>query len=78
VELEFSVEVTREGSGEAGIKFWVVSMGGRAGLSNAQTHRVSLSLVPQARVDDRWEDVLVGGEVARRPPSPGPVQGRSS
>jgi hypothetical protein len=73
VELEFAIEVTREGSGEAGIKFWVVSLGGRAGVSDARTHRVTLSLVPQVRVGDRWEDALVGQEVARRPPSPGPV-----
>ena len=72
VELEFQVEVTREGSGEAGIRFYVVSMGARGGVSSTQTHKVSLSLVPQERGEDGWRDVLVGEDVAERPPLASP------
>ena len=34
VEMEFLLEVRKEGSGEAGIKFWVINVGGRAGVSS--------------------------------------------
>ncbi len=52
VEMEFLLEVTKEGSGEAGVKFWVISLGGRAGVSSGSTHRVKLVLTPK--------DVLTG------------------
>jgi hypothetical protein len=46
VEMEFLVEVTKEGSGEAGIRFWVVNVGGKGGVARATTHRLTLSLQP--------------------------------
>jgi Trypsin-co-occurring domain 2 len=47
VEMEFLVEVSREGSGDAGIKFWVVSVGAHGGVSSGATHRVTLTLSPK-------------------------------
>jgi hypothetical protein len=75
VQLQFEVQVTREGAGEAGIKLWVVSVSGKGGVSGAQTHTVTVSLVPQARVGADWQDVMVGQEVAGRPSASGTGQG---
>jgi hypothetical protein len=46
VEMEFLVEVTREGSGEAGVKFWVVNVGAKGSLARGTTHRLTLTLQP--------------------------------
>lgn len=48
VEMEFLLEVGREAGGEAGVKFWVISLGGKGGVSSGSTHRVTLSLTPKA------------------------------
>lgn len=50
VELELLLEVRKEGSGEAGVKFGV-SLGGRKGSSSASTHRVKLMLTPKDGAD---------------------------
>ena len=47
VEMEFLIEVQREAGGEAGIKFWVVNLGGKASVTRGSTHRVKLTLTPQ-------------------------------
>ena len=47
VDMEFLLEVRKEGGGEAGIKFWVISLGAKGGVSSGSTHRVKLSLSPQ-------------------------------
>ena len=47
VEMEFLLEVRKESEGEAGVRFWVVSLGGKGGLSSGSTHRVTLSLEPK-------------------------------
>jgi hypothetical protein len=49
VEMEFAVAVTREAGGEAGVKFWVVSLGGKGTLTSETTHRVTLQLQPLAQ-----------------------------
>lgn len=46
IELELQVAVSREAGGEAGIKFWVVSIGGRGSRSSTSVHTVKLSLTP--------------------------------
>jgi hypothetical protein len=46
VEMEFLVEVTKEGSGEAGVRFWVVNVGGKGGVAKGTTHRLTLTLQP--------------------------------
>ena len=47
VEMEFLLEVRKEGSAEAGVRFWVISVGAKGGVSSGSTHRVKLSLTPQ-------------------------------
>lgn len=60
VELEFALEVRRDGASEAGVRFGVVTLGGKGGVSAASTHRLKLVLKPQdgatggpARIRDR-------------------------
>jgi len=67
VKLDFQVQITREGKGEASIKLYVVSLGATGGVSSAQTHTVSVSLLPQARSGEEWVDVMIGQDVAARP-----------
>ncbi|MET8813954.1 trypco2 family protein [Streptomyces sp. NPDC004549] len=47
VELEFSVEMRREGRGRTGVKAWVVSAGAEGSVSRASVHRVRLVLTPK-------------------------------
>ncbi|MYW47180.1 trypco2 family protein [Streptomyces sp. SID161] len=47
VELEFSVEMRKEGGAKAGLKAWVVSAGAEASVSRASVHRVKLVLTPK-------------------------------
>lgn len=49
VEMEFLLEVKREGGGEAGVRIGVVTIGAKGGVSKASTHRVKLVLNPQDR-----------------------------
>jgi NTP-dependent ternary system trypsin peptidase co-occuring protein len=46
VELEFAVEITKEGTGEAGVRFWVLDMGAKGSVTRGDVHRVSLTLQP--------------------------------
>ncbi|MFF8310386.1 trypco2 family protein [Streptomyces lydicus] len=47
VELEFAVDVRKEGGAEAKAKVYVVSFGARGGLTATATHRLKLTLQPQ-------------------------------
>jgi hypothetical protein len=49
VELEFQVQVSGEVGAEAGVKFWVVAVGGSASQSSASTHTLRLVLHPTDR-----------------------------
>lgn len=53
VEMEFLLEVKKEGGGEAGVKFGVLSLAGKAGMSSGSTHRVKLVLTPTDVVTGR-------------------------
>ena len=46
VQLEVTLAITREGSGDAGIRFGVVSFGAKGGLKDETTHHLTLSLQP--------------------------------
>lgn len=46
VEMEFLLEVQREAGAEAGVKFWVVNLGGKGSVTRGSTHRVKLTLTP--------------------------------
>jgi len=54
VEMEFLLEVSKDAEAEGGVKFWVVSLGAKAGASSGSTHRVKLSLTPS--------DLVSGGK----------------
>ncbi len=47
VEMEFLLEVRKDAGGEAGVRFWVISLGGKGSVSSGSTHRVKLSLTPK-------------------------------
>jgi hypothetical protein len=68
VELEFQVEVSNEEGVDGGVRFWVVSVGGKGSRSSAQTHTVRLTLTP-VLASEVGEDVplVVGSEQLRRP-----------
>ncbi|MEV6341348.1 trypco2 family protein [Nocardia vinacea] len=46
VELELHVDVKNEHSGEGGIKFNVITLGGRKSRSNTNSHKIKLTLNP--------------------------------
>ncbi|WP_330340523.1 trypco2 family protein [Streptomyces sp. NBC_00557] len=64
VELEFSVEVRKEGGAKAKVFVlpWTVEANGSVGL--AQTHRIKLTLQP---VDGHGDDLRIAGDSDRRP-----------
>ena len=47
VNVELEVTTERVTQGEAGLKFWVVEVGGQHERSTSRTHRVTVSLTPQ-------------------------------
>lgn len=57
VEMEFLLEVAKEGSAEAGIKFWVISVGTKGGVSSGSTHRVKLALKPKDITTGRTPEI---------------------
>jgi Trypsin-co-occurring domain 2 len=52
VTIEFTIAASREGQGQAGVKFYVFSLGGSVTASIETTQRVSLTLTP-TRADGR-------------------------
>ena len=46
VQLEVTLAITQEGSGDAGVRFGVVSFGAKGDLKDATTHHLTLSLQP--------------------------------
>jgi hypothetical protein len=75
VQMEFQVQVTREGSGDMGVRFYVVSVGGKVSGSRAETHTVTLSMIPQIEVDGALTDAVISDAVPARPPQPGQPDG---
>jgi hypothetical protein len=49
VELEFEVAFSASGSGEFGVKAWVISAGAKGEVSRAVTNRMKISLTPVNR-----------------------------
>lgn len=62
VTLQFAVELRREGSAEAGIKIYVVSVGAKGAVSSAHTNTVTVKMVPQVKSGAEWADVMVAGD----------------
>jgi hypothetical protein len=64
VELELQVQVSREAGGEAGIAFWLVTIGGKASRTSGTTHTIRLTLSP---VSATGESLVVRSHVSGRP-----------
>jgi hypothetical protein len=60
IELELQLAISREAGGEAGIAFWVVTIGGKGSRTSATTHTVKLVLMPPG-------DVQVASPVSAQP-----------
>ncbi|MGW3623782.1 trypco2 family protein [Streptomyces sp. NPDC000880] len=60
VNLEFAVQVRREGGGRAELRIGVVTAGGGGTAARDTTHTIQIELKPQGRDGD--PNVRVGGE----------------
>jgi hypothetical protein len=47
VTMEFTVQVTNEKGIDGGVKFWVITAGGKGSRSTASTHTVTVELTPK-------------------------------
>jgi hypothetical protein len=64
VELEFSIEVRKDGEAKARILVLPWSAEARAAASSDRLHRIKLTLQP---VDESGGDALIAGTAAERP-----------
>jgi Trypsin-co-occurring domain 2 len=59
IEMEFQVAIEQTGVGKAGLKFWVVELGGEVSDKTSTTHKVKIPLKPM------WKDgrpIMTGGD----------------
>ncbi len=63
VEIEASVVVNRTAEADAKVRFWVVESGAKAGVGDARTHRITLTLQPRL-ADSASPPYISGDEVA--------------
>ncbi|MEU1482563.1 trypco2 family protein [Streptomyces sp. NPDC005752] len=61
IDLELQVAVEKSAEAKAGVRFWVVSLGGGGSAKSAQTHTVKLSLDAETGEGD---PVLTGDDVS--------------
>lgn len=61
IDLELQVTVEKSAEADAGVRFWVMSLGGKGGVKSADTHVIKLSL---AAVTDTGEAVYTGDDVS--------------
>jgi Trypsin-co-occurring domain 2 len=67
IELELTVEATRERGGDAGVRFSLLSAGARSTRASGSTQVVRLTLTPvRAGADGEDRDVLVASELEPR------------
>jgi hypothetical protein len=57
VELEFTLDVKKEGGADAGIRWGVVSFGAKGSLASSTGHRVKLILQPKDIATGRTAEV---------------------
>jgi hypothetical protein len=57
IELELKLAVTKQAEANAGVKFWVVQLGGKGGYDAATTHTLKLTLEPVGK--DGSSEVLI-------------------
>jgi len=68
VQLEVTLAITREGAGDAGIRFGVVSFGAKGGLKNESTHHLTLSLQPVVKdASGQTKHAEIAGKSSREP-----------
>jgi hypothetical protein len=65
VQLEFHVGVTRTGEGSAGVKFWVVELGGAGSYAREEVQTVTVTLGEP--VDQNGDPVKIYRSSARKP-----------
>jgi Trypsin-co-occurring domain 2 len=65
VQLEFHVGVTKTGEGRAGVKFWVVELGGSTGYTREQIQTVTVTL--GAPVDQNGDPIKIYRGSAQKP-----------
>ena len=65
VQLEFHVGVTKTGEGKAGVKFWVVELGGAGSYAREEIQTVTVTL--GAPVDRAGEVVKVTRQSREKP-----------
>jgi len=65
VQLEFHVAVTKTGEGRAGVKFWVVELGGAGSYAREEIQTVTVTL--GAPVDRAGEVVKVTRQSRQKP-----------
>jgi hypothetical protein len=70
VELEFAVDVRRDIQANAGVRVWVVEIGGSGGWSRDSSNRVKVTLNPLDAATGR--SARVADQVEGLPPRPGP------
>ena len=59
IEMEFQVAIEQTGTGKAGLKFWVVELGGEVTDKTSTTHKIKIPLKPV------WKDgtpIKTGGD----------------
>ncbi|MFI2288368.1 trypco2 family protein [Streptomyces niveus] len=61
IDLELQVAVEKSAEAKAGVRFWVVSLGGEGAAKSARTHTVKLSLAAET---DNGDPLLTGDDVA--------------
>lgn len=68
IELELQVEVSSTGAGEAGVRFWVLAIGGKAERTSGRTQTLRLTMTPVRGSNVPGDTpLLVGSKQARRP-----------
>jgi Trypsin-co-occurring domain 2 len=65
IDLEIQLEVSRSAEANAGVRFWVISVGGSGERASRSTHTLRLQLTPRPAGSN--ESVLLGAEAAERP-----------
>jgi Trypsin-co-occurring domain 2 len=61
IHLELQVAVEKAAEADAGVRFWVVSMGGKGTAKSAETHVIKLDLAAVTKTGDA---VLTGDDVS--------------
>ena len=61
IDLELQVAVEKSAEADAGVRFWVVSVGGKGSAKSTETHVIKMKL---GAVTSTGEEVLTGDDVS--------------